>query len=193
MNPLTKFPYPRFSEGRIITGVAINHSPLTSQREIVPSIEEDYEAYIDISMAVFTACERKSIKSLKDFLSILPSPKLIEQVLAVAIYRLAETEADACRWVFRHYSDLMPELDIVEIMTKIVVSTLENHGFTADRDFRWDDNNRLYLSQEAKEGLLVKHSDCARRVCSSCYCSSQAVSSKIIVIFLEEVLDYSIL
>ncbi|MGK7874910.1 MAG: hypothetical protein AB4426_16905 [Xenococcaceae cyanobacterium] len=119
---------------------------------------EGYESYIEIAVDVFQAQNQKLIDSLKDFLTFLPNPNYIEQVLAGAIYRLAEINPDACRWLLRNPSYLMPELDLVDLAKKMTLSKLQSHGFVEEQDFWFEANNKLQLSETAKAKLLEGNS-----------------------------------
>lgn len=74
---------------------------------------------IEIAVDVFKSQNLALVRSLKDFLTVLSSPKSIEEVLVAAIYQLAETEPGACRWLLNHTSCLEPELDLAELAMKL--------------------------------------------------------------------------
>ncbi|NEO28989.1 MAG: hypothetical protein F6K36_00720 [Symploca sp. SIO3C6] len=119
---------------------------------------EAYESYIELAVDVFKAQNQELIKFLKDFLTILPSPTYIEQVLIAGIGRLAETEPEVCRWLLRNYSYLMPEVDLVDLAIDLAITKLESQGFVLDQDFGWNTNGQLYISEQAKAILLEGNS-----------------------------------
>ena len=85
-----------------------------------------HKTLIEIAVDVFKSQNLALVRSLKDFLTVLSSPNSIEEVLAAAIYQLAETEPEACRWLLNHASCLEPELDLAELAMKLARTSLQN-------------------------------------------------------------------
>ncbi len=121
-----------------------------------------HEPHIDIALDVFKTQNLALMFSLKDFLTVLPNPKCVEEVLTAAVYQLAETDPDACRWLIRNSYYLEPELDLVEVAMKFVSTKLENQGFFLNKDFWFESKRQLYLSKQAKAGLMGENSVCDR-------------------------------
>jgi hypothetical protein len=76
------------------------------------SCELDYEIHVELAVTVFKTQNKVLVDSLKNFLTVLANPKCIERVLIAAIYQLAETDPEICRWLLRNSSYLEPELDL---------------------------------------------------------------------------------
>jgi hypothetical protein len=93
--------------------------------------------------------------SLKDFLTVLPNAKCVEEVLTVAFYQLAETDPDICRWLLRNSDYLSPELDLVEVAVNLTLTKLRNQGFVPGQDFNFQPNSPLQLSEPAKVVLMA--------------------------------------
>jgi hypothetical protein len=96
--------------------------------------------------------------SLKDFLTVLPNPKCVEEVLIAAIYQLAEVAPDACRWILRNSYYLEPELDLVELTMSLALKRLQDEGFELGKDFRVESHSRLHMAAEAKTRLMIEDS-----------------------------------
>lgn len=135
----------------------INNSSLTSKDAVNVCKSKAYEPYIELAIDVFKAQNKTSINHLKDFLTILPSPKCIEEVLLIAVYRLAEIDFNACRWICNSRY-LEPELDLVEVAKKFALTKLENQGFVVDQHFKFDPNGYLQVKKEALAGLMMENS-----------------------------------
>lgn len=120
------------------------------------------EPHVELAIDVFKAKTPALVKSLKDFLTVLPNPKCVEQVLVQAIYQLADTKSDACRWLLRHPHYLKPELDLVELAMKFALTKLQNHGFILGQDFRFELSGQLHISEKAKAELMVGNSTAER-------------------------------
>lgn len=117
-----------------------------------------YETHFELAIDVFKAQNPALIIALKDFLTVLPNPKCIEEVLTAAIYELATTEPDACRWLLRNSCYLKPEVDLEEVASNLALTKLQKQGFIPDKDFKLEPNSRLKVSDRARAGLMKENS-----------------------------------
>jgi hypothetical protein len=113
------------------------------------------EPHVELAIDVFKTQTPALVGSLKDFLTVLPNPKCVEQVLTTAIYQLAEADPDACRWLLRNPRYLEPELDLVEVAIKLALTKLQNQGLVLDQDFNFEPNSRLNVNEKVKAELMV--------------------------------------
>jgi hypothetical protein len=90
------------------------------------------ESYVELAVDVFKAQTLSSLQALKDFLTVLPSPVSIEKVLIRAVYRLAQSDPQACCWLLSEPAYLMPELDIIEFTCHLALSILNERELSAD-------------------------------------------------------------
>ncbi len=120
------------------------------------------ELHLDLAIDVFKTRNPALVISLKDFLTVLPNPKCVEEVLTAAVYQLAETDSDTCRWLLRNPQYLEPELDLATIAMNLVMTKLENQGFVLGRDFKFEPNSRLHITERAKTRLMIENSACDR-------------------------------
>jgi hypothetical protein len=116
------------------------------------------EPHVELAIDVFKTQTPALVGSLKDFLTVLPNPKCVEQVLTTAIYELAETDPDACRWLLRNPRYLEPELDLIEVAIKLALTKLQNQGLVLDQDFKFEPNSRLNVNEKVKAELMVGNS-----------------------------------
>lgn len=114
--------------------------------------------HVELAIDVFRTQTPALVASLKDFLTVLPNPKCVEQVLTTAIYQLAESDPDACRWLLRNPRYLEPELDLVEVAIQLALRKLQNQGLVLDQDFKFEPNSRLNVNAKAKAELMVGNS-----------------------------------
>jgi hypothetical protein len=121
-----------------------------------------HEPHIELAVDVFKTQNPALVLSLKDFLTVLPNPKCVEEVLTVAIYQLAEIDPKACRWLFRNACYLEPELDLVEVARNLASTKLQAQGFVLGQDFNFEQNSQLQVSEKAKARLMVEDSVCDR-------------------------------
>lgn len=119
-------------------------------------VSNPHKTLIEIAVDVFKTQNLALVRSLKDFLTVLPNPKSVEEVLTAAIYQLAETEPEACGWLLHHASCLEPELDLVKLAMNLAQTSLQNQGFLLGQDFGFEPNGRLYISEKALAELMGK-------------------------------------
>jgi hypothetical protein len=106
-------------------------------------------------MDVFKSQNPVLFKALQDFLAGLPNASCEEDILTMALHRLAVTDAEACRWFLRNSSALLPEMNFVEQATELAQAFLQANGFLLKQDFSLEPGGQIILSARAKERLLV--------------------------------------
>jgi hypothetical protein len=121
-------------------------------------LSNSYEPHIGLAIDVFKTQNPALVISLKDFLTVLPNPKCVEEVLLTAIYQLAETDIDACRWILRNSYYLEPEVYLVELTMNLALTKLQNEGFVSGQDFKVETNGQLQIVQAAKTRLMIEDS-----------------------------------
>ncbi|AFZ19259.1 hypothetical protein [Allocoleopsis franciscana] len=122
-------------------------------------LAKTYDIHLELAVDVFKSQNPALIISLKNFLTVLPNPQCVEDVLMAAIYMLAKTEPEACRWILRNSYYLKPEVDLVEFTSNLALTKLQNQGFLLNQDFNFEPNRHLQVTEQAKAGLMVDNSD----------------------------------
>lgn len=117
-------------------------------------LAKTYDIHLELAVDVFKSQNPALVISLKNFLTVLPTPKCVEDVLTAAIYKLAKTEPEACRWILRNSYYLKPEVDLVEFTSQLALTKLETQGFIPNQDFKFESNHRLQVSEKAKAELM---------------------------------------
>jgi hypothetical protein len=117
-----------------------------------------YETHIELAIDVFKTQKPALVIALKNFLTVLPNLKCVEDVLIAAIYTLATTEPDNCRWILRNSYYLNPEVDLIEVARRLALIKLQKQGFILDKDFSFESNSDLQITEEAKAGLMEDNS-----------------------------------
>ena len=135
---------------------------LIGKRIVSMCLLDTHEPHVELAIDVFRTQNPALVISLKDFLTVLPNPKCVEEVLTAAMYQLAETDPDACRWLLRNPFYLEPELDLVEVAIKLALTKLQNQGFVLGQDFKFEAKSRLQISDNAKTRLMIENSACDR-------------------------------
>jgi len=128
----------------------------------------------NIAIYLLKSQHPEGISSLKDFLTILPSPGKIKQILITAINQIIETEPETIYWLLKNPTSLQPEVDIRVIVTQKLNEKLLAWEFTpADIHFNKDGN--LECNAATKDKLL-----------SANYFSDNHPTLKLIQLFLTE-------
>ena len=122
-------------------------------------LAKTYDIHLELAVDVFKSQNPALIISLKNFLTVLPNPQCVEDVLTAAIYMLAKTEPEACRWILRNSYYLKPEVDLVEFTSNLAVTKLQNRGFILNQDFKFEPNSHLQVTEKARAGLMEDNSD----------------------------------
>lgn len=122
-------------------------------------LAKTYDIHLELAVDVFKSQNPALIISLKNFLTVLPNPQCVEDVLMAAIYMLAKTEPEACRWILRNSYYLKPEVDLVEFTRNLALTKLKNQGFVLNQDFNFEPNQHLQVTEQAKAGLMTENSD----------------------------------
>lgn len=114
----------------------------------------NYDAFQRVTVEVFKTQNLEAIRSLKKFLTALPSPSYIKEVLLQAIYQLTEQDPETCRWVLHHRQHLEPELNLMEVAQQIAMKQLQSQGLTLTQDFNFAVDGKLIVTEPIKAALL---------------------------------------
>lgn len=114
----------------------------------------NYDAFLRVAVDVFKTRNPEAIRSLKKFLTALPSPSYIREALLQAIYQLAEQEPETCQWILHHCQHLEPELNLIEIAQQIATEQLQSQGLILTQDFNFTAGGKLEASEPTKATLL---------------------------------------
>ncbi|MBD1835715.1 hypothetical protein H6F61_24290 [Cyanobacteria bacterium FACHB-472] len=114
----------------------------------------NYDAFQRVAVDVFKTRNLEAIRSLKKFLTALPSPSYIKEALLQAIYQLAEQEPKTARWVLHQPQHLEPELNLIEVAQYIARERLQSQGLIFTQDFNFTEDGKLEASEPTKAALL---------------------------------------
>jgi hypothetical protein len=120
------------------------------------------DPYVELATDVFKSQNPVLFKSLRDFLTGLPTSICQENILTAAFHRLTLTDVEACRWLLRNSYDLLPEIDFVEQAIELAKTLLKTKGFLLGKDFNFEPSGKIALSEKAKAELFIGASVCDR-------------------------------
>ncbi|MDJ1182211.1 hypothetical protein [Roseofilum casamattae] len=84
-----------------------SHLPVGTPKESVADID-----YTDLAIEVLTTQDPYLIRSLTDFLTVLPNPCHVQSILQNAVDRLSQSDLQSYRWIVEHSAYLIPYLDL---------------------------------------------------------------------------------
>lgn len=116
--------------------------------------------YVDLAVDVLQSQNPAFIQALKDFLTVLPNPSLVEKTLSEGVYRLIESNPEAANWVVQNSCYLTPELDLHQLGVSLIHQRLQEQGLTPSEDFviqrEYSDSPeyQVFLTPQAEVKLL---------------------------------------
>jgi hypothetical protein len=108
----------------------------------------------NIAVFLIKSHNHEAINSLKDFLTIVPSPEIINQILITAINQMIETDPETIYWLLKNPTYLKPEIDIEFIVSKKLNEKLLSWGFPPE-DIHFNDHGNLEVNAATKESLIT--------------------------------------
>jgi lactam utilization protein B len=115
---------------------------------------QNYGAFQRVTVEVFRTRNLEAIRSLKKFLTALPSPSYIKETLLQGIYQLAEQEPETARWVLHHRQHLEPELNLMEVAQQIVTTQFQRQGLIPAKAFHFTADGKLEANELITAALL---------------------------------------
>lgn len=92
---------------------------------------QECQSYAQLAIDVLRNQKQPLVKSLKNFLSTLPKPELITDILTTALHQLADSDPTTCRWtiwILQHSYDLGPHFNLIEKSLDSITDQLKNRG-----------------------------------------------------------------
>lgn len=117
---------------------------------------EEHERCTRVAVELLQTQNPRAILMLKNFLTYIPSPTNIKNILTAAIAELIETFPDTVCWLLEHPEYLQPEVDVTQVVMQELLNRLENLGFVQGQDFHVSADYLFEVSEAAKLALLTQ-------------------------------------
>ncbi|HEY9851919.1 MAG TPA: hypothetical protein V6D28_20770 [Leptolyngbyaceae cyanobacterium] len=114
------------------------------------------EKAIKIAISLLKRKSPENIQKLKSFLTFIPNPNHIKDVLVTAVIELIETHPESAFWLFQYSELLDPEIQVKDIIVSELTKKLFSWGYTSE-DFYFTNNYNLLVIKESKKCLLLSH------------------------------------
>lgn len=111
------------------------------------------ELAIIVAISLLKRKNPENIQTLKSFLTFIPNPNHIKNVLATAVIELIETHSQSAFWLFQYPELLEPEIQVREIIANELTKKLLSWGYKPE-DFYFTNNYTLVINESKKCSLL---------------------------------------
>lgn len=114
---------------------------------------EVFSFYLDLLIDTLKLQNEALVKSIKDFLITLLGREYSRDIFTAAVFQLAETEPDSCRWFLRTFSALNC-LELTEGVIMFSVKKLIGKGFILGQDFSVTPTGEIVITKNAQKALM---------------------------------------
>jgi hypothetical protein len=108
---------------------------------------------ITITISLLKHKNPQTIELLKNFLTFIPNPNHIKDVLTTAVIELIYVCPLSALWLFQNPTVLEPEIQVRKIISEEITHKMLAWGYTLD-DFHFTANQRLEVSKRLQENLF---------------------------------------
>lgn len=110
---------------------------------------------VELIVDALKSQDKALVESFEYFFTTLFGPKYTTDILTAAVFQLAETDLDACRWALRNFYDLKLHHEIIEGIVMFAAQKLIDKGFILGQDFSINKTGEIVLTQSAKAVLMA--------------------------------------
>lgn len=114
---------------------------------------QDFEMTISIAISLLKDQNVNNLVILKNFLSFIPNPNHIKEVLTKAVQSVVNTCPQTTLWLLQHPHCLEPEVNVKNVIHQEISHKLLHLGLTLE-DFTFDSEGYLLLPDAFKQELL---------------------------------------
>lgn len=115
---------------------------------------ERFNFHIELIIDAFKLQNKAMVESFKDFLTTVFDPEYTTDILTAAVFQLAETDPENCRWALRNLYDLKLHHDIKEGVVRFATQKLISKGFIPGQDFSATQNGEIVINKNALATLM---------------------------------------
>lgn len=115
---------------------------------------ERFKFHIELVIDALKLHDKAMVESFKDFLTSLFDPTYTTDIVTAAVFQLAETDPETCRWTLRNFYHLELHRDITEGVVRFATQKLISKGFILGQDFSANQNGGIVINKNAKAALM---------------------------------------
>jgi hypothetical protein len=110
---------------------------------------------VELIVDALKSQDKALVESFEYFFTTLFGPKYTTDILTVAVFQLAETDLDACRWALHNFYDLKLHHEIIEGIVMFAAQKLIDKGFILGQEFSINKTGEIVLTESAKAVLMA--------------------------------------
>lgn len=122
----------------------------------VMATPEERKRCVRVAIELLQTRDLRAISMLKDFLTYIPNPFSIKEILTSAVIELVSSAPITVCWLLDRPECLQPEIDVTQIVIQTLFDRLINLGFIQGQDFYIGANQTLAVSETAKLALFTQ-------------------------------------
>lgn len=115
---------------------------------------ERFNFHTELVIDALKLHDKAMAESFKDFLTRIFDPTYTTDIVTAAVFQLAETDPETCRWALRNFYNLELHRDITEGVVRFATQKLISKGFILGQDFSATQNGGIVINKNAKAALM---------------------------------------
>ena len=119
-------------------------------------MQEEHRRCTSVAIELLQTQDPGAILMLKKFLTYIPSPTCVKNILITAITELMDTSPSVICWLLIHPEYLQPEVDIEQLVTQRLAGRLTSWGFVQGQDFNLSSDRKIEVSEASQLALSVQ-------------------------------------
>lgn len=116
---------------------------------------EPFNFDVDLVIDAFKNQNKALLESFECFFTSLCGSNYTKDILTSAVFQLAETDIDSCRWALRNFYDLKLHDDVKEGVVMFAAQKLIDKGFVFGQDFSITHTGEIFINKNAKDTLMA--------------------------------------
>lgn len=109
---------------------------------------------ISIAVRLISSHNSCNIKTLKNFLYVMPDPRCVRDVLTAAVLKICTTSVDTTCWLLQNPEPLRPEIDVRELISQYLSETLHDYGVIQDQHYTFEQDGAFVIRTTQYQQLM---------------------------------------
>ena len=116
---------------------------------------ESFNFSIELVAETLKLQKQPAVESLTTALTAILGSESTSEILTAALFQLAETDPDTCRWTLRTFSTLSFYLDLKEGILMFATRKLMSKGFFFGKHFSFTATGGIVMTKKAQAALIA--------------------------------------
>jgi len=124
-----------------------------------PNDLEPFNFDVELVIDALKSQDKALLKSFECCFTTLFGSKYTKDILTAAVFQLAETDLDTCRWTLRNFYNLKLQHGVIEGVVMFAAQKLIGKGFILGQDFSLSHSGEIFINKNAKAALMTGTSE----------------------------------